>query len=45
MQENVVGVVRRGDRIIIIKLILGNKVINVVSAYASQPTGRMWRRV
>ena len=36
MKANVVGVVRKSDRVIIVKLVLGSKVLNVVSAYAPQ---------
>lgn len=34
--EQVVGVIRKGDRIIALKIIIGNKTMNVISAYAPQ---------
>ncbi|MBK5591061.1 hypothetical protein JJ728_23220, partial [Salmonella enterica subsp. enterica serovar Typhi] len=34
--EQVVGVVRKGDRIIAIKVIIGNEPINILSVYAPQ---------
>ena len=34
--EQVVGVVRKGDRIIALKIIIGNETVNIISAYAPQ---------
>ena len=36
LQNNVVDVRRRGDRIILVKLVVGEAVLNVISAYAPQ---------
>ena len=36
LKNGVVGVRRQGDRIILVKLIVGDMVLNVISAYASQ---------
>ena len=36
MADEVVDVRRKGDRILLIKLILGDKEVNVISAYAPQ---------
>ena len=34
LRNSVVGVRRQGDRIILVKLIIGDMVLNVISAYA-----------
>ena len=36
LKNSVVGVRRQGDRIILVKLIIGDMVLNVISAYAPQ---------
>ena len=36
LKNSVVGVRRQGDRIILVKLVIGDMVLNVISAYASQ---------
>ena len=34
LKNSVVGVRRQGDRIILVKLVIGDMVLNVISAYA-----------
>ena len=34
LKNGVVGVTRQGDRIILVKLVVGGMVLNVISAYA-----------
>ena len=34
LKNGVVGVTRQGDRIILVKLVVGDMVLNVISAYA-----------
>ena len=34
--ENVVAVIRKGDRIMLVKLVIGGNIMNVISAYAPQ---------
>ena len=34
LKDDVVDVIRRGDRIILVKLVVGDLVLNVISAYA-----------
>ena len=36
LKNGVVGVRRQGDRIILVKLVVGDMVLNVISAYAPQ---------
>ena len=36
LKNSVVGVRRQGDRIILVKLVIGDMVLNVISAYAPQ---------
>jgi exonuclease III len=36
LKDGVVGVKRQGDRIILVKLVLGDVVLNIISAYAPQ---------
>src|SRR4051812_36672580 len=36
LKDGVVGVKRQGDRIILVKLVIGDLVLNVISAYAPQ---------
>ena len=36
LKNGVVGVRRQGDRIILVKLVVGDVVLNVISAYAPQ---------
>ena len=36
LKDGVVGVRRKGDRIILVKLVISNMVLNVISAYAPQ---------
>jgi hypothetical protein len=36
LKDGVVDVKRQGDRIILVKLVLGNVVLNIISAYAPQ---------
>ena len=36
LKNSVVGVRRQGDRIILVKLVVGDMVLNVISAYAPQ---------
>ena len=36
LKNSVVGVRRQGDRIILVKLVIGDMVFNVISAYAPQ---------
>ena len=36
LKNNVVGVRRQGDTIILVKLVIGDMVLNVISAYAPQ---------
>ena len=34
--ENVVAVIRKGDRIMLVKLVIGGNIVNIISAYAPQ---------
>ena len=36
LKNGVVGVRRQGDRIILVKLVVGDMILNVISAYATQ---------
>jgi exonuclease III len=36
LKDGVVGIKRQGDRIILVKLLVGDLVLNVISAYAPQ---------
>ena len=36
LKNSVVGVKRQGDRIILVKLVIGDMVLNVISVYASK---------
>jgi exonuclease III len=36
LKDGVVGIMRQGDRIILVKLLVGDLVLNVISAYAPQ---------
>ena len=36
LKNSVMGVIRQGDMIILVKLVIGDMVLNVISAYAPQ---------
>jgi len=44
LKSRVVGVVRKNDKVIVVKLVFEKKVLNIISAYASQVGCEKWTR-